>query len=181
MKVKKILVGLLLLTLAFAACQKTDTMSYTSSSSSSGTGTSNPDADFMKAAASANFDEIDAGQLASTKASDASVKAFGQMMVSDHTKFEAALDTLAKSKQVTLPAGPDQAHIDLNQRLMKLSGRAFDSTYIHAQVTDHRGAVELFQNEINHGKDSTVKGYARRYFSIIQVHLNKADSIAQKF
>src|SRR2546423_15616258 len=48
--------------------------------------TSGPDS-FIKAAKQGNMTEVELGKLASTKAQNAEVKKFGQMMVTDHSKI----------------------------------------------------------------------------------------------
>lgn len=178
MKMKKILAGTLICSMIVISCNKNND---TSTSSSSGMNGSNTDQDFMKTAAYGNFDEMDAGQLAASNGTDASVKDFGKMMLADHGKAETELSLLAKTKQIGLPNGPDQEHIETKQQLMKLSGRTFDSAYISAQVTDHKTTVDLFQNEISNGKDQDVKNFASKYLPAIKMHLAKADSIAKKF
>jgi putative membrane protein len=72
----------------------------------------------------------------------------------------------------------DAAHVTLMQTLQGLSGRAFDSTYIVNQVSDHQKTVTDFQTELSSGSRSEVKDYANKYLPKIQMHLQKADSIA---
>lgn len=136
------------------------------------------DQDFMKKAAYSNLAEVDAGQLASTKGNDMAVTMFGQMMVTDHTTAETELQTFASSKNVSLPSSPDSAHVAMKAMLTSMSGRAFDSAYIHAQVTDHQATIDLMQNEINTGTDSDAKNYANKYLPKVQMHKHMADSIA---
>src|SRR5258706_9003248 len=64
--------------------------------------TSGPDS-FIKAATQGNMTEVDLGKLATTKAQNAEVKKFGQMMVTDHTKIVDDLKSLGAKKNVTLP------------------------------------------------------------------------------
>jgi putative membrane protein len=175
MKKNLVFAGVAALMLLFS-CNKNDTQSNMSDNNPS-----NADAGFMQMAAYGNMDEISLGNLASTKATDAPVKEFGMMMATDHLHSEDELNVLAKNKGVTLPGNPDQAHQDMKAQLEKLSGRAFDSTYIHAQVNDHKNTVTLFQAEISDGKDQDVKNFAAKYLPIIQQHLHKADSLAKKF
>ncbi len=52
----------------------------------------NPDAVFAVKAAQGNMAEIKMGELAAQKASNADVKAFGQQMVTDHTKANDELN-----------------------------------------------------------------------------------------
>ncbi|WP_168202431.1 DUF4142 domain-containing protein [Pedobacter sp. KBS0701] len=60
-------------------------------------------AQFLQQAAIAGMKEVLTGKLADNKATDKKVKAFGQMMVDDHTKANEELRILAKLKKIGLP------------------------------------------------------------------------------
>ena len=61
------------------------------------------DAKFAVTAANGGMAEVMIGKLAQDKGS-AKVKQFGEMMVKDHSMANDELMTLAKSKNITLPA-----------------------------------------------------------------------------
>lgn len=135
------------------------------------------DQNFVTMAAYSNMDEIDEGQLAIGKASDASVKAFGQQMVTAHTTAEEELRNTAMQNGIGLPGGPDSNHLQMKGQLSGMTGRMFDSAYIHGQVTDHQNAINLFQTEINSGSNTDIKNYAIKYLPKIQMHQQMADSL----
>jgi putative membrane protein len=85
----------------------------------------------------ANLAEVQLGKMASEKASSSDVKAFGQMMVKDHTQANNELKQIASQLNVQPPAQLDQKHKDLSDKLSKLSGAAFDREYINAMVMGH--------------------------------------------
>jgi len=58
---------------------------------------------FLQQAAIAGMKEVLTGKLAADKASDKKIRAFGQMMVDDHTKANEELRALAKLKKAELP------------------------------------------------------------------------------
>lgn len=60
-------------------------------------------AQFLQQAAIAGMKEVLTGKLAADKASDKKIKAFGQMMVDDHSKANEELRALAKLKKIDLP------------------------------------------------------------------------------
>lgn len=138
---------------------------------------SQADKDFMMKATLANRAEIELGELAASKGQHDSVKAFGRLMVTEHTTAQNELNALASSKQVTLPAAPDSAHQALSQQLKTMSGNKFDSTYIHHQVMDHQKTQQDFQAEINQGKNADVKNYANKYLPHINMHLDRVKKI----
>ncbi len=136
------------------------------------------DKNFAKKAAMSNYAEIQAGQLAATKASNADVQAFGSMMVSDHTAALAELHVIANSLNLYAPDSLDSAHVALQAELMSLSGAAFDSAYVLSQVKDHNVAIGLFKNEINQGRNLQLRMYATQKLSTLQMHKATADSLA---
>jgi putative membrane protein len=167
MKTRFFLMSILILT-SVVACRKDKKLNDT-------------DENFLMKAAAANYNEIDAGQLAATRATDPAVQSFANMMVSEHQTALNELKTIAADEEVTLPTGPDQAHVAAKQQLMLLSGRAFDSTYIHMQVTDHQATINLFQDEIDNGQHKKVQDYSDKYMPHIRTHLNMADTISDRF
>jgi putative membrane protein len=136
------------------------------------------DDNFVQNAAISNKAEIELGQLASTKGNDSTVKAFGLMMVNDHTTAQTELQTLSeKYNDIEWPQNLDTAHQRVKSQLDSLTGYSFDSAYIASQVGDHSKALLLFKTEIDSGKEQSVKDYANKYSPKIQDHLLMADSI----
>jgi putative membrane protein len=152
-----------------SGCSKSDNHSGNSLNSN--------DKQFLVSASYSNVDEVDAGTLASTKAGNAGVKGFGQMMMTDHWIAEDELKNLADSLQVPVPQQPDSVHQAIKQTLIGLSGMTFDTTYLHGQINDHQNTIALMQNEINSGQNTAVTNYARKYLPKIQMHLMMADSL----
>lgn len=138
------------------------------------------DSKFMKDAAAGGMGEVELGRLASEKATRPEVKAFGKMMVDDHSKANAELKALAEKKNVTLPAGPKPEHKALEARLSKLSGSAFDDAYMAAMVKDHEKDVREFERESKTGGDDDVKSWAGKTLPTLRHHLDEAKERAPK-
>jgi putative membrane protein len=133
---------------------------------------------FVTKAAKGGLAEVELGKLASEKASSDAVKQFGQRMVDDHGKANNELKTLAQSKSVTIPTDLDAKDKALRDRLMKLSGRAFDRAYMQAMVSDHVKDVNEFRTESKTGKDPEVKAWAAKTLPTLEEHLKMARSAA---
>ena len=82
-----------------------------------GSGTSNPyganldngssaSNDFMIQAAQSGLAEVEISRIAQSNGQDAAVTNFAQMMVTDHTKANDELKSLASKKSVSLPTNP---------------------------------------------------------------------------
>jgi putative membrane protein len=129
---------------------------------------------FVTKAARGGMAEVELGKLAADKASSDAVKKFGQRMVDDHGKANDELKTLAQSKNITLPSDIGPAEKALHDRLMKLSGPAFDQAYMKAMVSDHVKDVNEFRMESKSGKDAEVKAWAAKTLPTLEEHLKMA-------
>ncbi|RYY10306.1 MAG: DUF4142 domain-containing protein [Chitinophagaceae bacterium] len=139
------------------------------------------DRDFTMKANMANHAEVDAGQLAATKGMEAGVRDFGAHMVADHTTAKLELKDIATSLGVYAPDSLDAEHVQLKAQLMLLSGRAFDSVYIHSQVKDHQKAIALFEAQAGSGENRRLIDYANKQLPHLRMHLHTADSLAAEY
>lgn len=141
---------------------------------------SNPDATFANKAAQGGMAEVQLGQLATQKASNPDVKAFGQRMVDDHSKANDEFKGIVSRKGVTLPTGLDAKDQATYDRLSKLEGAAFDRAYMADMVKDHRADIAEFEKEANSGSDPDIKGFAAKTLPTLKHHLEMAESAQAK-
>jgi putative membrane protein len=167
---KKILFAASMVFIVLASCKKDDDNNDDVNST---------DQTFLTQVAIGNKAEVMAGQLASTKGTNAGVKAYGQMMVTEHTQAQTDLQTLYSNLGRTMPDTVDAEHQALMTRLNALTGRSFDTAYINSQVRDHQKTLTIFQSEVSSGNNTNVRGYANTYLPHIQMHLQKADSLSK--
>lgn len=134
---------------------------------------SSQDKSFIDQAAQSNAAEIQAALLAESKAQNPDVKAFGRLMIFDHTELGADMAGLAESMGVTPPTGPGQQGKQQMDQLESQQGASFDRAYMHAQVEDHEKAVALFQKEAK-SSNNEVGNLAKMALPILQQHLDLA-------
>jgi putative membrane protein len=146
------------------------------SSSTAPQKTRNPDQKFVEEAAHGGMAEVEAGKLAQKQASNPSVKAFAEHMVTDHTKANDQLKQIAMTKGMTLPTDTDRSHKRDIEKLGKLQGADFDRDYMKAMVADHKKTVSLFEKEAKSGKDPELKQFAATLLPALQKHLQMAQS-----
>ena len=133
------------------------------------------DQDFAVNAANAGMTEIQAGQLAQTQGVAKDVKAYGAMMVEDHTAAADKLKTLAAQKNITLPTSVSN---DMQKNLDDLkakSGKAFDKAYIDMMVSDHKKVISAFEDESKNGSDADVRAFADSTLHTLRHHLDAAE------
>jgi putative membrane protein len=132
------------------------------------------DQKFITGAASGGMLEVELGKLAADKASSDDVKKFAQHMVTDHSKANDELKTLAQNKGVTLPAEMMPRHKKDLERLSKLEGAAFDKAYMSAMVKDHEEDVNQFKEAARNAADADLKAFAEKTVPTLQDHLKMA-------
>ncbi|RYZ18592.1 MAG: DUF4142 domain-containing protein [Chitinophagaceae bacterium] len=135
------------------------------------------DHEFLVEAASGGLMEVELGQLASQNAASADVKQFGQMMVTDHTKANNELKTLAASKNVTIPSTPGEDHQEHINEVKAKTGADFDKAYMRMMVEDHQEDVNEFEEAANKASDPEIKAFAAKHVPILRQHLQQAQAI----
>lgn len=138
----------------------------------------NPDFSFYKHAAEGGISEVELGNLAQQKSSNASVKDFGALMVTDHTAANDKLKSLAASKNIKLPESSSVGEMATKAKLEILSGDTFDKSYIKGMVEDHEKDITLFKKEAASGQDPDAKAFAAATLPTLRMHLKKIRAIA---
>lgn len=138
-----------------------------------------PAAEFVNMAAATDMYEIEAGKLASTMGSNAAVKSFGEMLVTDHGKSSADLKAAAAETgpAITPPAAlpaDKQAMID---QLKASSGAEFDRMFIDQQVQAHQMALDMLNSYAAGGDSEPLKAFAAKTAPVIQAHLTQAQGM----
>jgi putative membrane protein len=164
------------------SAQQTDTAMATTTGESGGTLTSmtNDDKEFVSKAGMGGLAEVQMGNLALQKASSADVKAFGQRMVTDHSKANAELAQLATVKGLALPTELGGEHKDAYDHLNSLSGAEFDKAYMKHMVEDHEKDVAEFDKASTSATDADVKAWAGKTLPTLKEHLEQAKTTARK-
>lgn len=189
MKKINLLLAAATITVCFQACSgnkksgnadsttvKTDstTVSATSTDSSA---TVLADTTFASKAAVGGMAEVALGKMAAAKSSDAKIKDFGNMMVTDHGKANDELKAIAQKENMTLPATLDAQHQAKRDSLSKLSGKDFDQAYVNAMIEGHKKTLALMQSEAANGKDAGLKAFAAKTAPVVQTHLDAIQKI----
>ena len=134
-------------------------------------------AQFLASAYQDGLAEIQLGQLALQRATNADVKTFAQRMIDQHTALNNEITSLAQSKNITLPTAPTADQQAEATRLSGLSGQEFDLAYMQANVTGHRKDVTEARTQAKSGDDPTVKMLADNALPILEAHLAVAEEI----
>jgi putative membrane protein len=135
---------------------------------------SKDDAQFVVNTADAGMTEIQAGQLAEQMGVAKDVKAYGAMMVKDHTAAADKLKAIAASKNVTLPVALSPDAQNTVDDLQKKQGRDFDKAYIDQMISDHKKVISAFESESKNGSDADIRAFADATLPTLRHHLDEA-------
>ncbi len=136
--------------------------------------TRSADATFIHHAAADGLAEIQMGNLALQQSSNPAVKELARRIVSDHTKANAELGTVAQARQVDLPTAPDADAREKTATLRGLDGAKFDRAWAAAMVLDHQKAVAMFSAEARASGGDDVQDFATQTLPTLKTHLELA-------
>jgi putative membrane protein len=125
---------------------------------------------FIIQASIGNLQEVAIGRVAAQQAASPDVKAFANRMVADHSKAEARLMELIKSRGFQIPNEATDPPVG-DMMLKNTPAKDFDRVYVHMMVPDHRQTVQLFEKYALTGKDLDVRAFAQQTLPVLKEHL----------
>ena len=138
------------------------------------------DVKFVKHEASAGMAVVKIAELGVKKAKNTDVKAFAEMLVTDHTGANAQLAGLAKTKGVELSAVLDPAHAETIQKLEQRGGDDFDKAFLAECVSGHKKCIKNFEECAESTKDADLKKWVGTMIPVLKAHLEKAEVLGPK-
>ena len=132
---------------------------------------------FVEKAAVGGMFEVKSSQVAQQKATDTNVKTFAARMVTDHTKANQELLSLARTKGWQVPTTMDQKHQDMLNQLSKKQSAEFDKAYMDIQMKAHDKTVALFEKAAENCKDAELKAWAKKTLPTLKEHQQMAKSM----
>jgi putative membrane protein len=132
---------------------------------------------FIEDAAGDGMYEVQAGQLAASKAQSPDVKAFANKMVGDHEQANNELVQLANAKKVELPAAPPRGKRHETEKLGKKSGADFDKMFVAASIKDHEKDIKKFEKASGKVKDPQLKAWIDKTLPVLREHLAMAQKL----
>jgi putative membrane protein len=135
-------------------------------------------------ATAANNGEIQLGQLAEKKATNAKVKAFAREMVTDHramladaksifSKTSTTADTTANDARDLM----DHARDEIKELTDKAAGNDWDKNYMDKMVDDHQKVLDKLQDAAKNTTNADVRAALEKTTGKVQQHLTKAKDI----
>jgi putative membrane protein len=111
------------------------------------------DAQIASIVVTANQVDIDAGKLAKSRSTNKEVKAFAELMITDHTGVNKAATDLVTKLKVTPQDNPTSQSLkadgDKNLAHLKtLKGAAFDKAYVDHEVAYHQQVIDALDKTL---------------------------------
>jgi len=135
--------------------------------------------DFVEEASAKGVAEVEAGKLAEEKGTAADVKAFGAMIVKDHTAANEKLKAIADQKKLEVSTDAELLDKAKSMILDLRSAKSFDQAYSNNQVKAHEATIEIFKDEIKNADDAQLKEFATATLPKLQAHLEQAKALAK--
>jgi len=84
---------------------------------------------------------------------------------------------------IQLKAGVESnlSHIELNNKLFLLKGSHFDSGYLHTMLIYHQKAVELYNNQLAVGSNSSLKNFTSKKIEFLKAQLQMVEMLYKKY
>ncbi len=126
-----------------------------------------------------NF-EMASARLALQKSPSADVKAYAQMVLTDHRKLQQETSAAARAVQVT-PVGAGSMSVSSNAEMLKLkvlSGTTFDSAYIKGLISGNEDIQKQEKAEAASSSVPAVKAVAAHGDQLDTKHADKAKALA---
>ena len=130
----------------------------------------------VPAAAQGDGSEVLLGHQIERRGGSPRVRAFGAMLVRDHTKGLQEVDMLVRRMHLTVPHTIAIEARTEDLKLRKLSGHAFDEEVKRYMVSDHERDISDFESQAK-GSDRMTAQFASNSLPVLHRHLDMARSL----
>jgi len=137
------------------------------------------DSQYLVEAAETDMKEIEIGKLAQQKGTDPEVKAFGKMLIDDHTKSSGEVKTLASRKNISLPTSLTEKGKEAYDKLNEKTGLDFDKKFVEMMVDGHEKMIEKMNKAGEKAADEEIRVWASNKIPTLTTHLEHAKKLKE--
>ena len=129
--------------------------------------------------------EIALAKLAESKATNAGVKSYARLLVTDHSSHAKALAALEKKADLTpQPPANDMSAQDEQQTLDRFKslekGITFDTAFVNYEVEDHQKVLTEVQSLEQQAQQPDLKALLTKTIPTLQKHLDRAQALQKQ-
>ena len=132
------------------------------------------DSDYLVFAADTHMKEIELGKLAQQKSTNADVRQYAEMLITDHTKALEDLKKTAEAKNISLPTALSEDGKEAYDKLSEEKTEDFDKKYVDMMVDGHEEAVKKMEKASEEANDEEIKMWAADMLPTLKTHHNEA-------
>ena len=129
------------------------------------------DQSFVNEALSSGIFEVESSKAIRDRGDPGPLKHIADMMISDHEKANAELETLAKKNDWELPERMAEKHQQKLAAIKEASATDLSKTYHRLQLEEHEAAIRLFESCMKNCEHADLKAFASRNLPTIRMHL----------
>ena len=131
-----------------------------------------------------NTGEVEAAQLAKTKATSGEIKAFARQMEMDHAAMKTEVAAAAERLGLSTTATDEDVLEDHQDDMRALNdakvGNDFDDKYIDEQVEAHKDALDKIDDAIEKTQNAEFKALLQKARGAVDGHLKHAEQLDKK-
>jgi len=139
---------------------------------------STQDAHFVLRASAGGLAEVMMGHLAMQRGQTAAERAYGQMLVTDHTEADHALMAIAQSLMLRTAPGPAPVQRAMAQQLESAPASRFDAMFNQDMIAAHQQTIALFKTEAGLGQNPQLRRFAMTTLPVLYKHLHLAEQLS---
>jgi predicted outer membrane protein len=118
------------------------------------------------------------GRFAASLGTTQAIRDYGTQMVKDQDMLLGKLQTLAASKNITLPNAISEKKSKQLEKLSKLTGKPFDRKFLKMIKADHKRDIKRF-TKATYFEDGDTRIFAETNLKLIEQHLVQAQALAK--
>lgn len=135
---------------------------------------------FIEEAAASGQMEVQAAQLAVTRASDKAVKDYAASLAEQHASVNSELIQLAAGLGIELPASLPRGMRNELEKLSKRTGIDFDHEFVReVGLKEHEREIKRFEKAGKDVKEPQLKAWIDKTLPVLQAHLSAAQKLPQ--
>lgn len=134
-----------------------------------------------------NDAEVEIGQMAGPKATDAQVRAFARRVVSEHQALKKEVaSTVSRLGLTPAVPGNDEDLIEDHREGMedlgaKAKGKEFDEAFLEHEIEMHKKVLDEVEDALSRNRNPELKALLERARTGIRAHLQAAEELEKKF
>lgn len=134
-----------------------------------------------------NDAEVEVGQLATSKATDAEVKAFASQIVRDHRALKTDVNRTVQQLNITATVPEDDEDLaedhqaGMRDLRAKAKGAEFDEAFLEHEIRMHRKVLDEVKDAAGRSQSVDMRTLLEKARDAIQAHLTRAEELEKKF